>query len=313
MEDTWDAIVVGGGAAGLAAALMLGRARRRTVLVDAGLPRNRFAAHMHGVVGMEGLDPAELLRRGRDEVAIYGVTVLDGTVAYADADADRVRVELADGAVLTARALIVATGLVDELPEIDGIRPRWGRTVLHCPYCHGWEVRDRRLGVIVTSALGLHQAQLVRQWSPDLTVFVAGDGLVDSESAARLASRGVRVIDDAAVALVGDGDELRAVRTASGAEIGIDAVFVAATARPADGFLAGLDLRRTTTPFGEFIEADPTGRTSNARVWAAGNVTNPGANVPIAIAAGTFAGAMVNMALVEEDFDAAEGEGRNGS
>ncbi len=304
MDDDWDAIVIGGGAAGLAAALMLGRARRRTVVIDAGEPRNRFAAHMHGVLGHDGTDPAELLARGRAEVEAYGVVVRSGVVTQVEAHDDVVRVSLACGD-LTGRALVVASGMVDELPPIDGLAPRWGRTVLHCPYCHGWEVRDARLGVIVTSPLGLHQAQLVRQWSPDVTVFTAGGQRIDPESAARLRSRGVRIVEDEAVALIGDGDALTGVRTASGEVVGIDACFVASVARPSEAFLAGLDLRRASNPMGEFIEVDATGRTSNPRVWAAGNVTNPGANVPIAVAAGTLAGAMVNMALVEEDFDAA--------
>ena len=306
MDENWDVIVVGGGAAGLAAALMLGRARRSTVVIDAGSPRNRFAAHMHGTLGMEGLDPEDLLRRGRSEVATYGVNVRSGTVTQADADADGVRVELADGAVLTARALVVTTGLVDELPAVEGLQRRWGRSVLHCPYCHGWEVRDARLGVILTSPLGVHQAQLVRQWSSDLTVFVADEQNLDARTAERLASRGVRVVREEVVALLGEGDDLTGVRTASGDIVDIDAVFIAATTRPSDAFLAGIELRRATTPMGEFVEVDATGRTSHPRIWAAGNVTNPGANVPMSIGAGTLVGAAVNAALVEEDFDAAD-------
>lgn len=305
MDENWDAVVIGGGAAGLSAALMLGRARRRTVVIDAGEPRNRFAAHMHGVLGHDGMDPAELLARGRAEVEAYGVVVRPGLVTGVEAYGDHVRVSLDDSDDLTGRALVVASGMVDELPPIDGLAPRWGRTVLHCPYCHGWEVRDARLGVIVTSPLGVHQAQLVRQWSPDVTVFTADGEQIDSEAAARLRSRGVRIVEDEAVALVGDGDELTGVRTASGEVVAIDACFVASVARPSEAFLAGLDLRRASNPMGEFIEVDATGRTSNPRVWAAGNVTNPGANVPVAVAAGTLAGAMANMALVEEDFDAA--------
>lgn len=304
MDKGQDVVIVGGGAAGLSAALMLGRARRRTVVVDSGLPRNRFAAHMHGVLGHEGADPADLLRRGRSEVESYGVAIRSGVVGRAEALPREVRVHLDDGSVLAARALVVASGLVDELPPILGLAERWGTTVLHCPYCHGWEVRDRRIGVIVTSPLGTHQAQLVRQWSENLTVF-ADDALLDPRTADRLRARDVRIVTAPVVELLGEGDRLMAARTSTGEVVELDAVFVAAVARPSDGFLDGLDLRRTSNPMGEFLDVDDTGRTSNPRIWAAGNVTNPGANVTISVAAGTLVGGTVNLALVEEDFDAA--------
>lgn len=199
----------------------------------------------------------------------------------------------------------MATGLSDELPDIEGLAQRWGTTVLHCPYCHGWEVREQRLGVIATSPLGLHQAELIRQWSDRVTVFTAGLGPVTSEVEQRLSARGVRLEPDALAAIVGEGTAIDAVRLADGRDVPVDALFTAGTPRPHDAFLAPLDLTRTETPFGSFLAVDPAGHTSHERVWAAGNVINPGASVPMSIGAGSFTGAAVNAALVTWDFDAA--------
>jgi thioredoxin reductase len=302
--EAWDVVVVGGGPAGLSAALMLGRARRRVVVVDAGEPRNRFAAHMHGVLGHEGLDPAELAARGREEVAAYGVQVRRGLVERVDREPDHVRVTLADGAALVARALVVATGLSDELPDVPGLAQRWGTGVLHCPYCHGWEVRDARLGVLLLSQAGLHQAEMIRQWSDRVTVF-AGAVEVEPDVERRLRARGVEVVASPVLEVLGDGDAVTGVRTADGRVTSVDAIFTAPRPRPQDAFLAGLDLARTDSPWGSLVAVDPTGRTSDGRVWAVGNVVNPMANVPLAMGTGSFVGGAVNGALVTEEFDAA--------
>lgn len=303
--QSWDVIVVGAGPAGLSAALMLGRARRRVLVIDAGSPRNRFAAHMHGVLGQEGVSPGELLVRGRAETAQYGVEFADGAVERVERDADRMRVVTADGVERSSRALIVATGLTDELPGIPGLAERWGTSVLHCPYCHGWEVRDRELGVLTTSPAGLHQAEVIRQWSDRVTVFTAGLGPLPPETAQRLTARGVRLESSPVVEIAGEGTAMSAVRLEDGREVAVDAVFTVATLRPHDGFLASWGLARDETPFGSFLAVDATGRTSDDRIWAVGNVVNPGANVPMSIGAGAFTGAAVNAALVARDFDAA--------
>lgn len=308
-EERWDAIVVGGGAAGLSAALMLGRARRRTLVVDAGQPRNRFAAHMHGVLGHEGLDPAELLRRGRDEIDRYGVEVRDDTVVRVEESPDEIVTHLGSGASLRARVLIVATGITDALPEIPGLAERWGTTVLHCPYCHGWEVRGRRLGILAAPPMGVHQAQLVRQWSDDLVVFTSALEPLDEQTEHRLRSRGIRLVTAPVSEVLGDGDQVTGVRTDDGRLIELDAIFTAGTAVPHDRFLADLDLARTETPLGSFLTVDETGKTSSDRIWAVGNVVNPAANVPLCIGAGSLTGGFVNMVLVTEEFDrASQGE-----
>ncbi len=300
----WDVVVIGGGPAGLAAALMLGRSRRRVLVIDAGRPRNRFATHMHGVLGNEGVDPADLVARGRAEVAAYGVQLIEGAVARVDLTEYGVRVETSDGAAHGARAVLVATGLADELAPIPGLAQRWGTTVLHCPYCHGWEVRDLRLGVLLTSPLAIHQAELLRQLSEQVTVFTAGIEVPEA-TRHRLRARGVGLVDAAVTSITGDGAAIEAVHTADGGSHPIDALFTAGRPRAHEDFLAHLELARTETPFGSFLAVDPAGKTSNDRIWAAGNVASPMANVPMSIGAGTMAGAALNGALVGWDFDAA--------
>lgn len=309
----WDVVVIGGGAAGLSAALLLGRARRRTLVVDAGSPRNRFAGHMHGVLGQEGVPPAELLERGRAEVSAYGVQIAPGTVERVDPTGAGVEVTLHGGRTVQARMVVVATGMTDELPGIPGLAERWGRTVLHCPYCHGWEVADRRLGVLTTSPLGLHQAQLVRQWSDTVTVFTAGLGPLDPAAESRLRSRGIDLVASPVVEILGASEAIDAVRTADGALTPVDALFTAGTPRPHTAFLDHLGLATTDTPMGRFLAVDGTGRTSDDRIWAVGNVTSAGLTVPMSIGAGALTGGAVNAALVAEDFDHAAAPGRAGA
>jgi len=166
--DNYDVVVVGGGAAGLSAALVLGRARRRVAVVDTGAPRNAPAAHMQGFLSRDGMPPADLLEVGRAEVLAYGVELVDDEVV---AVSGSFRLQLAAGRSLTSRRLVLATGASDVLPEIAGARERWGRDFLHCPYCHGWEVRDQPIGVLGTAPGSVEHAHLLRQWSDDIVFF----------------------------------------------------------------------------------------------------------------------------------------------
>ena len=167
-QHNYDVVIVGGGAAGLSAALVLGRARRSVAVIDAGAPRNAPAAHMQGFLSRDGMPPAELLAAGRDEVTGYGVEIVDDAVVKIEPG---FVVHLASGGTVSARRILVTTGVTDDLPAIAGVRERWGRDLLHCPYCHGWEVRDQPLGVLGTHPGAVLHAQLVRQWSDDVVFF----------------------------------------------------------------------------------------------------------------------------------------------
>ena len=303
--NSMDVLIIGGGAAGLSAALTLGRSRRRVLVVDAGEPRNRFAAHMHGVLGQEGVPPGELLARGRAEASAYGVEFAAGAVTSVEEVTGGLRVTADDGAAWTTRAVVLATGIRDELPDLPGLAERWGSSVLHCPYCHGWEVRDTRLGVLATTPFSLHQAELVRQWSERVTVFAGAIGGFPAEAEARLRARGVVIERSPVVGIDGPGVGIDGVRLADGRTVPIEALFTVAGAQPLDGCVAGLGLTRNETPFGAFLAVDGAGATSHPRVWGVGNVVQPMASVPMAIGAAAFTAATVNAALVSWDFDEA--------
>jgi thioredoxin reductase len=299
MNDDYEIVIVGGGAAGLSAALVLGRARRRVVVIDAGEPRNAPAAHMQGFLSRDGMPPIELLRAGRAEVARYGVELLDGRVLDMGPG---YTVTLAGGRTLTARRILIATGVSDELPQIEGVRDRWGRDLLHCPYCHGWEVRDQPLGVLGTIAGSVQHALLVRQWSDDV-VFFAHSYELDPEERLQLDARGIRIEPAAVVRLVVENDRLRGVELADGRIVPRAAVFVRPGNVPHDdGLLAALDC---ATNDAGFVTVDATWRTSNPGVWAAGNVVDPRAQVITSAGAGSAAAIAINADLVQEDIDIA--------
>jgi thioredoxin reductase len=306
LRDAYDVVVIGGGAAGLNGALMLARSRRTVLVVDAGQPRNRPAHAVHGLLGHDGISPAELLQRGRDEVRRYGGEVTAGEVISAELDGPAgpdagggFTVALADGRRVRARRLLVASGLVDELPDLPGLRERWGRDVVHCPYCHGWEVRDRAIGVLATGPMSVHQALLFRQLSDDLTYF-ANETALDEAQAAQLAGRGIRVIEGRVSALAIKDDRLAGVRLADGGAVPREVVAVGARMVARAGFLRDLGLRASAHPagMGERIPVDAAGRTEVTGVWAAGNVADLSAQVGAAAAAGAFAAAQINADLV---------------
>ncbi|MEV4430109.1 NAD(P)/FAD-dependent oxidoreductase [Streptomyces sp. NPDC049602] len=305
MDNTYDAAVVGGGAAGLSAALIMGRSRLRTLVVDAGEPRNAPAAHMHGVLSRDGMSPAAYLAAGRRELAAYGVELRDGRVTGAAPDGDGFLLSLADGTRARARRLVVTTGLVDELPELDGVAERWGRDVLHCPYCHGWEVRDQPFGVIAHPTMPAHQALMVSRWSKDVTLFLHTAGELSARDAALLDAAGVEVVAGEVAGLAVEDDRLTGVRLADGRFVPRAVVFVGARRLAArDGVLRELGAELRETPFGEFVAVDETGRTSVPGVWAAGNVTGPQEQVVNAVSRGYRAGVAISNELLLEDLEA---------
>ncbi|SDI75553.1 thioredoxin reductase (NADPH) [Actinokineospora alba] len=288
-----EVVVIGGGAGGLNAALVLARARRQVMVVDSGAPRNAPAQGVHGFLSRDGMPPAELVAAGRAEVERYGGRVVPSDVRALRVAGDGFEVELAEWTI-RARRVIVATGLRDELPELPGIRERWGKDVLHCPYCHGWEVRGEPVGVLGTRPESVHQALLVRQWSDDVVFFA---GTLDEPGRAKLTARGVRIVDGRVDGLVVEDDRLRGVRLADGSVVERSALFVAPTFVPNDVLLTGLGCARVDG----WVAVDPSGRTSVAGVWAVGNVVDPRAQVVTAAAAGATAAAAVNLDLIEEE------------
>jgi len=303
---TYEVVVIGGGAAGLSAALVLGRARRRTLVVDAGEPRNAPAAHMQGYLSRDGMSPAEFLALGRAEIARYGVELVRDR-AVDVAKGEDFAVALAGGETVHARRLVVATGLRDELPTLPGVAERFGRDVIHCPYCHGWEVRDQAFGVLATTPMSVHQALMVSQWSKDVTLFlhtVAETELTDDDLR-RLAAAGVAVVPGEVAELVVDEDRLTGVRLADGTRHAREALFVAPRAVPQTGLLEQLGAELRDTPFGAYPVVDETGLTTVPGVWAVGNAMGFAEQVVNAASAGYRAGATINGELLMTDLDAA--------
>ena len=276
---TYDVIVIGGGPAGLSGAVALGRALRSVLVIDSGAPRNAPADGIHNFLTRDGMTPAEFHAAGRAEVDRYGGRVIDGeveSVAPDSPDAPGFAVRLTDGSVHRARRLLVTTGLVDHLPDVPGLAERWGGTVLHCPYCHGYEVRGKAIGVLgdPTSSFTPERVRLWGQWSPDVV-------LVPVDQVERVEDGGVRMSDGSFVAR----DYLVAMPR------------MAARA----GFLAALGLDAVDHPMGigTYVPSvDPTGRTAVPGVWVAGNVADPMAQVISAAAAGLTAGAAINADLL---------------
>lgn len=294
----YEVIVVGGSYAGLAAAMPLARARRRVLVIDAGRPRNRYAAHSHGFFGMDGWAPSDMLDEAGRQLASYpSAELLHGQALQARVDGDGFAVGLAEGRSLGAQRLILATGVRDELPDIPGLRERWGRSVVHCPYCHGYEFGRAPLGVLATQAGSLHQALLVPDWGPT-TYFSQGAFEPDAEQARRLAARGVAIERSRVVALLGPDDGLSGVRLEDGRELALAGLFVAPTTHPADDLARQLGCEYDAGPMGPLLRVDDFKRTTVAGVYAAGDAASAMASVSLAVAAGTLAGVGAHQSLL---------------
>ncbi|MFF3755021.1 FAD-dependent oxidoreductase [Streptomyces sp. NPDC002018] len=308
-ERRHDVVVVGGGAAGLSGALTLARARRSVLVIDAGRPRNAPASQVHTYLAHEGTPPSRLLATGREEVTGYGGEITEGEVVTAGRLEDGgFRVVLADGSAVTARRLLVTTGLVDELPPVPGLAERWGREVLHCPYCHGWEVRDQPVGVLSTGPMAVHQALLWRQWSGDVTLFRHTGPEPDDEEYERLAARGVTVVDGEVSGLEITDGRFTGV-TVAGAEGRVfpcRALVVAPRFTARAGLLTGLGLEAAEREMdghviGSHVVSDPSGATEVPGVWVAGNVTDLAETVIGSAAAAVRAAAAINADLIAEE------------
>lgn len=293
-----DAIIVGGSYAGLSAALALARARKRLLIIDAGQRRNRFAHTAHGLLGQDGRTPEAIARDARADVAAYPTaTFLDGTAVAAAPIAGGFAVTLADGTAHTAARLILATGVTDELPELPGLREGWGKGVIHCPYCHGYEVAGRRLGVLALMPGALHLANLIPDWGAT-TYFTNGIDALTADTRAALSARGVGVVEGAVAAIVNEGEQLAGVRLHDGRTIALDALFVNAPTRQASPLAAQLGCAIDETGIGPVIRVDVLGRTTVPGVYAAGDAAQLMKNLPAAIASGFAAGAMAHQSLL---------------
>jgi thioredoxin reductase len=297
--DNYDVVIIGGGAAGLSAALLLGRARRRVAVVDAGQPRNRRAEHIHGYLTRDGVPPAKFLELAREEVQTYGVELIDATAEEVYPDR---RVCLEDGRILAARQVILASGLKDVLPDVEGAEARWGKDLFQCPYCHGWEFQDQALAVLGTGESSVQQTLLVRQFSSDVTLFTHEMEVLDDESVASLSSRGVKVIEGRVQGLVAGPETLTGVRLEDGELHPCDALFYEPGATVDTSIV---QIRDCQTSENGCVSTDESGRTGVEGVWAVGNAADPAAQVIVAAGDAYRLAVAVNAELIEDDVDEA--------
>lgn len=304
-SQPWDVVIIGGGSAGLSAALILARARRRVLVLDAQEPRNRFAPHMHGVLSRDGYSPLDLVADGYREVRAADGVITHARVVETRAVAGGFEVVTDGGDGITARRLIVATGARDQLPEIPGLADQWGRGVVACPYCDGYEATGRAIGVLVGSVTGLHKAHMLRSYSSRITVFTALAGPIPDTDRLVLEERGIRLEDRAVTHVVTDAGTLTGLGLADGTVAPVDVVFAEPVPIALDEPLRQLGAARAETHFGSWTAVDEFGKTSVEGVWAVGNAANPAALVPIAAGSGATAALAINSELIAEDVAAA--------
>ncbi|WP_017903859.1 NAD(P)/FAD-dependent oxidoreductase [Pseudomonas asplenii] len=291
-------VVVGASFAGLSAAMQLARARQRVLLVDSGRPRNRFAAHSHGFLGQDGQPPLAIREQALRQLLRYPtVEFVQGEVVAARRDETGFAVVLADGREEVAARLVLATGLRDELPAIAGLQERWGHTVLHCPYCHGYEVRDQALGVLASMPLSAHQAGMIPDWGPTV-YFTQGQFEPDAEQRAHLQARGVRIERTPVVELLGTEPKLEAVRLGDGRLVEVRALFIGPRTHMASPLAEQLGCEFEEGPTGPYLRVDARKETTVSGVFAAGDAASPMHNATLASAAGVMAGFGVHQSLM---------------
>lgn len=292
-----DAIVIGGSFAGLSAAMYIARARRSVAIIDAGLPRNRFAAHSHGFFGHDGSAPGDMLATARAQVLAYPTaSLVSGEARTAAPYGDGFAVTLGSGETLSADRLVLAFGLHDDLPPLPGLAERWGNSVIICPYCHGFEFSGQRLGVLAMTPMSAHQAMLVAEWGP-VTYFSNG---FEPDAATRdeLIHRGVSVEATPVVALRGEAPALSAVDLADGRQVPLDALFIGPQSRLNSDIADQLGCAFDEAPFGRIIRTDALKQTTVPGVFAAGDIARPMHSVTFAAADGVMAGTALHRSLV---------------
>jgi len=306
MDTTWDCIVVGAGAAGLSGALVLGRARRRTLVIDAGRQSNRVAHGIGGLLGQDTRPPADFYAAGRDELAAYPTVELRcAEVVRAERHDDGFVLELADGSREATQRVLLATGMDYRFPELPGIEQRWGRSVFHCPFCHGWEVRDAPLGVLDASAAGLHRALLLRMWSDDVTLYAGDAAGLDEAERGHLAAAGVTLDERPVAGLRGPGHTLTAVVFADGSERRCGGLLVPVTLhqRSALAQQLGVAFAAPGPIVADALQVDARQATSVPGLCAAGDASAQMPTVAAAVATGSMAATMIVQSLMAPAHD----------
>ncbi|MEX2426144.1 MAG: NAD(P)/FAD-dependent oxidoreductase [Thermomicrobiaceae bacterium] len=296
----FDAIIIGGSYAGMAAALQLARARRTVLVIDAGERRNRFAASSHGLLGQDGRSPAEIANEARAQLLKYpNVTWVEGAAIHVEKSGDEFIVHSDAGEVLNARRLVLATGVRDELPEIPGLAERWGKLVFHCPYCHGYELDNGPLGVLATGEMSMHQALLIPEWGP--TTFFTNEVIdPDEDQVRQLEARNVSIKREPVSEITGTGT-MANVNLRDGRIYELAGLFVASTIKPASPAAEALGCELMETPLGTIIKTDEMKGTSVEGAFACGDLARAAGSITFAIADGAMAGMAVHRSQIFSD------------
>lgn len=293
----FDVVVVGGGPAGLSAALMLGRCRRRVLVCDDRRPRNAASRALHGYLTRDGVEPAELNALGRAELGKYDVQLREAVVAGVEREGDLFRVSLADRQVEHARFVLIATGVVDDLPDVNGLKACYGRSVFHCPYCDGWERRDRKLGALGYGRSGVQLALSLKTWSSQVVLLTNGSR-PGAAARARLARNGIEVVADRLRAVAHDAGQLSAVECEGGRAVELDAIFFSSSQHQHCDLAQGLGCafnRKGTVDTGLQCETNVPG------VFVAGDASRDAQFVVVAAAEGVKAALSINQAMQRQE------------
>jgi len=297
--EHFEAIIIGGGSAGLAASVALARSRRSVLVIDEGQPRNAPAQHAHNLLGQEGISPLELLERGRAEAQNYGARVTAGTVNSLSGTIENGFTVRTENQEFSAERIVLATGLKDELPKISGLQQAWGTSAIHCAYCHGWEVQDQEILVIGCGPMSSHQAMMFQQLSSKITFINHDPSALSDDGAALLADLGIPVVNHSIQELEFDqAGQLNAAKLDNGELLAAQSVVVASTMNVNAELYLALGGKLTEHPLGTFIQTNETCATEIPGVYAVGNASNLGAMVMAAAASGTLAGAAINADLL---------------
>jgi thioredoxin reductase len=298
MKTTYDVIVIGGSYAGMAGALQLARGRRSLLVIDAGIRRNRFAAHSHGLLGQDGKSPSAIAEEAKAQLLKYPtVSWLEGNVESAQQAGDLFLVTTRDGQTFSAKRLLLATGVSDHLPAITGLQDRWGKTVFHCPYCHGYELNQGKLGVLATSEASLHQALIIPDWGPT-TLFTNNCFTPDETQRAQLAARGVNIEAESVIEIA--GEHTVTVKLANGRLIELAGLFVASLTQPSNRIAQDLGCEIAESPVGFYVKTDELKQTSIPGVFACGDLGRAMGSVTFAIGDGAQAGFALHRSLMFE-------------
>ncbi|TMP55916.1 MULTISPECIES: NAD(P)/FAD-dependent oxidoreductase [Pseudoalteromonas] len=293
-----EVVIIGGSFAGLAAAMQLVRGRRKVVVIDAGKPRNRFASHSHGIFCLDGKSPQEIKTTALSQLQQYPTfTFLEAQVINVEDNAQNGFLVRMTEKSIVAKKLILASGVQDELPNIPGLLKYWGKSVIHCPYCHGYELSNRELGVLSSHPLSAHQAAMIPDWGPT-TLFTQGNFMPDDKQLALLTKRGVKIENIPITHINGDGKNITSVALSDGSERAMQGLYVAPKISANNPIVKALNCELEESPQGEIIKVNEFKQTSVNNVYAAGDMSNPMQNGTLAITSGVMAGISVHQSLM---------------